>query len=171
MPSMKLPIRRNEGFKLFGGAVVTLVTVGSIVVLTAGSLPNVLEGNPSGRPALFSDHPLVLLIQLAMAAAYGAASDGLLRAARSTGDPLLKWVAAGAASSAFARANYALCPSLYTEFIYTGRCASAGLLPVDPGRASQEVRGYWRRLEADIVERNQLVVELERLALDDSFRD
>lgn len=118
---------------------------------------------------MFSDHPLVLLIQLAMAAAYGAASYGLLRAARSTGDPLLKWVAAGAASSAFARANYALFPSLYTEFIYTGRCASAGLLPVDPGGASQEVRGYWRRLEADIVERNQLVSELERLALDDSL--
>jgi signal transduction histidine kinase len=79
-----------------------------------------------------------------------------------TGDELMGWFAAGATVAAFARVNYFLFPSLYSEWVYTGdflRLAFYLLLLVG---AAREIRGYWASVTAAAVleERRRIAREL-----------
>ncbi|HXG77025.1 MAG TPA: ATP-binding protein, partial [Gaiellaceae bacterium] len=119
-----------------------------------------LAGDP-GRPHL-DGHPAVLAVQLVTMALFAAAAVGFARRAARTGDELLRWLALGAVFGAFARVNYFLYPSLYSDWVYTGdvfRLLFYGSLLVG---AAREIHGYWRSLAhtAVLEERRRIARDL-----------
>jgi signal transduction histidine kinase len=74
--------------------------------------------SPAPQPHPFTGLPAALVLQAAAAALMLAAAWRLLRFAR--GEEFLEWLVPALVIEAVASANYALFPSLYTYWIYTG---------------------------------------------------
>lgn len=134
----------------------------SLFQLDPGISPT-LSPNSSNRPLLMG-HPLLLGVQLAAMCLYGSAAVGLARRARETHDELLLWLAAGAAMSAFARLNYFLFPSIYSDWVYTGDFLRIGAHVLFLVGAGREIRNYWTRV-------GQLAVAEERRRLARDLHD
>jgi signal transduction histidine kinase len=105
-----------------------LCVLGLIVIAAAtgfahGWLPTAIDPglSPEGlaRPRIVGD-PAVLVTQLVVMVLFAAAAVGFARTAERTRDHLITWFAIGATLAAFARVNYFLFPSLYSEYFYTG---------------------------------------------------
>lgn len=145
-------------------AALMALVVGAVAVL-AGSLPVAVDTLPppeQSRVPRFDGHPVVLVAQGVALAGYALASVAFTRQARSTDDDLAGWIGAAAALGAWARVNYLMYPSLYSEWLYVGdllRLAFYVLLLVG---ALREVQGYWaaQRQVAVEVERRRLAREL-----------
>ena len=131
-----------------------LAGIGVAAATLGGSLPTGvdpgLSPEASGRP-LIVGHPVVLAAQLVAVALFAAAAVGFERRALRTGDELLTWFAAGATLAAFARVNYFLFPSLFSEWVYTGDVLRLGFYLVLLVGAAREIRGYWRSVTAAAV--------------------
>jgi signal transduction histidine kinase len=101
--------------------------------------------------------PLVAL-QFLAALLFMVAALGFTRRGERTGDDLMTWFAASAALASFARVNYALFPSLYTQWVYVGdalRLSSYLLLLIG---AAREIHAYQLRLaEAAAAEERQRI--------------
>lgn len=105
---------------------------------------------------------MVLTIQLLALALYAGAALRFTRQAREEGDELLRWVGAGAALGAFARLNYFLFPSLYSNFVYTGDLLRLTSYLFFLAGAAREIRAYWQN-EASLAameERRRMAREL-----------
>lgn len=102
-----------------------------------------LSPESSGRPRIVG-HPAVLTIQVLAMTLFAAAAAGFARRARAVGDELLRWLAAGAALAAFARLNYFLFPSLYSNWVYTGDVLRLGSYLFFLVGASREIDAYRR---------------------------
>jgi signal transduction histidine kinase len=74
----------------------------------------------------------------------------------------MRWFAAGAALSAFARFNYFLFPSLYSDWVFTGDFLRLGFCLLLLAGAAREIGSYWRRLAsmAILEERRRIAREL-----------
>jgi len=109
------------------------------------SLPLPLPQDPpasASRPVI-TGHPLLLAAQAAGAVAFAAASVLFAAQARRRRDVLLLWMAPACGVAAFARVNYFLFPSLYTDWVYTGdllRSAGYALMLVG---AAREIGEHW----------------------------
>ena len=101
-----------------------------------------LSSDQSGRPQL-TGNGAVLALQLVHVAPFAVAAAAFTRRARRSGDRVEAWLGAGATLGAFARLNYFLFPSLYTELIYTGDGLRTGFYLLLLVAAAVEVRGYW----------------------------
>ena len=119
----------------------------AVTVAAAGTrLPVGVETDVTGDPsrATLEGHPVVLAVQLITMALFFAAAVGFSRRFIHTGDALMRWLVIGAVFAAFARVNYFLYPSLYSDWVYTGdvfRLLFYGSLLVG---AAREIRGYWQ---------------------------
>jgi signal transduction histidine kinase len=115
----------------------------------------------SGRP-LIVGHPTVLGAQCAAVLLFAAAAVGFGRRAARTGDELTAWLAAGATLAAFARVNYFLFPSLYSEWVYTGDVLRLAFYLTILVGAAREIRDYWGSVTAAAVleERRRIAREL-----------
>jgi signal transduction histidine kinase len=116
---------------------VYFVCVGVVVARVADRLPLGIDPRrpPPGEPWPVGGHA-VLAAQLVAALAFGLAAVGFTRRA-DRGDDLMTWFGSGAALAAFARVNYALFPSLYSEWVYIGdalRLGSYVLILIGAGR-------------------------------------
>jgi signal transduction histidine kinase len=99
----------------------------------------------SSRPNLGS-HPLLMAANGVQVLLYGLAAVGFTRRAQETGDELLSWLGAASTLAAWARVNYVLYPSLYSQWLYTGDLLRTGFyLTLLIGEA-REIHRYWRRL-------------------------
>ncbi|HYY34176.1 MAG TPA: sensor histidine kinase [Gaiellaceae bacterium] len=145
-----------------GGALVTVVAVGAIILLAEAGRPIGPGFNPSrwGWDDL-GVHPevglQVLISALFLAAGFTFAS----RAQRHTSDRLLGWIAAGSVLAAFARVNYFIFPSLYSNWVYTGDALRMFFYLLLFVGAAREIRGY-QRLAADAA----VLEERRRIARD-----
>jgi signal transduction histidine kinase len=96
----------------------------SLAVLAAGSLlPPALSPSTVPQPPRWlhlAGHPAVLTAQFATLALFAAAAIGYGRIAARDGDGLARWLAVAATFGAFARLNYSLLPSLYTDWLSAG---------------------------------------------------
>jgi signal transduction histidine kinase len=101
-------------------------------------------------------------MQLAAAAFFMAAAIGFTRRGERTGDELMTWLAASAALASFARLNYALFPSLYTQWVYVGDALRLGSNLLLLAGVAREIVHYQRRLAdaAAMEERRRIAREL-----------
>ena len=115
-----------------------------------------------------ADHPLltahaaVLSAQAVSAVCFLIASIAFAIQSARLNDELLRWMGPAFALAAFARVNYLLFPSLYTDWLYTGDLLQTGcylLLLVGAGR---ELGQYWsaQTLSAVLEDRRRLAREL-----------
>lgn len=109
----------------------------------------------TGHPALIAGQALAALSFMVASVAF------TLRAVRRD-DELLRWLGPACALAAFARVNYVLFPSLYSDWFYTGdllRTAGYALLLVG---AAREIGQYWsaRARAAVLEDRRRLAREL-----------
>ena len=100
----------------------------------------------------------VLVAQFIGAILFAAASVGFTRRAGRTKDEFLTWLASSAALAAFARLNYSLFPSLYSEWVFVGdalRLSSYVLILVG---AAREIGRYQKReAEAAVLEERRRI--------------
>jgi signal transduction histidine kinase len=162
-PRRRLRLDRAQtiGAVLLLPVVLSLVAV--VVYYLSPRLPAGVELVPaadSRRPRLEGD-AVLLGAQLAGMALYCAAAIGFGRKARTTGDELMKWLAVGAIFGAFARLNYFLYPSLYTEWVYSGDFFRLAFYTSILAAAAREISSYWVTLS-----RTAVLEERRRIARD-----
>lgn len=129
----------------------------------AGSLPRPVdpEVSPSvGMPGL-TGPPVILGVQLTAALFLAVAAIGYLRRARVTADPLHAGLGVGAVLGGCAALNYALFPSLFSDWIYLGDVFRLVSYLVFLGAAFREIGSYWQGQS-----RLAVLEERQRLARD-----
>jgi signal transduction histidine kinase len=152
--------RRVAAASILGVAIVVVAAAVANSTLTDLVDP-ALSPEESRRP-LIAGHPVAVAIQITSTAAMAIAARAFLGLAQRTGDDLFRWLAAGATMGAFARLNYVLFPSLYTEWFYTGDLLRFGSYVLFLVGAAREVGKYWREHAqvAVIEERRRVAREL-----------
>jgi signal transduction histidine kinase len=106
------------------------------VALDPGYVPSTAEY------AIGTWHPLLPLAQGVAAACFFVASIAFTMKP-SRGDALLHWLGPACALGGFARLNYMLFPSLYSDWLYTGDLLRAGCYALLLVGAAGEMRQYW----------------------------
>lgn len=144
-----------------------VVVVAAVLVLwpTADSLPLALDPDhapPSAQHPLITGHGLLLAAQGLMAVCFMVASVAFARQAGRSEDALLRWLGPACALGAFARVNYLLFPSLYTDWLYTGDLLRTGCYLLLLVGAAREIREYWtaQTRAAVLEDRRRLAREL-----------
>jgi signal transduction histidine kinase len=149
VPEISVRDPRRALLLALGAATVALTAIGTAVALLGGYLPvgidPALTPDTPERPFL-EGHAALHAIQLALAALYAFAAVGFVRKSTRTGDELMTWFAVAAALSAFARVNYFLFPSLYSDWVYTGDLFRLGFYVVLLVGIAREIERYWRGL-------------------------
>lgn len=128
--------------------VATAAVVAGALALAGDSLPVALdEALPPERSArpLLVGHPLVLAAQPLGAVCYAAAAVGFTRQADEEGDEFLRWVAGACVLSAFARVNYFLFPSIYSDLVYAGDVLRLGFYLLLLVGAQREIASYFEQ--------------------------
>ncbi len=120
-----------------------------------------LSPEASSRPRVVGA-PSLLALQLLVMTLFAAAAIGFAIRAERTSDPLTLWFAIAATLAAFARLNYFLFPSLYTEFFYAGDVLRLGFFVALLIGGAREIRIAQRELEQAAVfdERRRLAREI-----------
>ncbi len=136
-----------------------------VVALLGSRLPTgvelILTPEDSARPRLEGNVSL-LAAQLAGMGLYCFAAIGFGLRARALGDELLQWLAVGALFGAFARLNYFLYPSLYTDYVYSGDFFRLAFYIAILAAAAREISSYWETLShtAVLEERRRIARDL-----------
>jgi signal transduction histidine kinase len=130
------------------GATSAAVALFALVALTLSShLPAAVDSGlrnaDSGRPHV-EGHPLLLAGQLVGMLLFVAAGIGFARRAERGRDEFMTWLAAGAIMAAFARLNYFVSPSQYTEFLCTGDLFNLAFYLLLLVGAVREIEAYHR---------------------------
>jgi signal transduction histidine kinase len=142
-----------------------LIATGSLVALFADGvdpeIPLGLSPSDAHRPILLGQH-FLLGTQIVGVLLFIVAALGFIQRGERDGDELMRWFAAGAALSAFARFNYFLFPSLYSDWVFTGDFLRLGFCLLLLAGAAREIGSYWRRLASMAVleERRRIAREL-----------
>jgi signal transduction histidine kinase len=157
---VKRPTRRFAQAALASAALV-LVVAASASHFAPDVLP--VHAPRAGEPPAIG-HPAVAVIQFATMLAFAGAAIGLIRRRDrdAINDPMLGWFAAAAIAATYARLDFFLYPSLYTEWVYVSdimRLLSYLLLLVG---AAHEISSYWQRMSESAVleERRRMARDL-----------
>ena len=144
----------------------------AIVVLACSVLWSVRSSLPvafdsasvasSAEHPLLTAHPALLVAQAFSAVCFLVASIAFAVQSARRDDALLHWLGPAFALAGFARVNYLLFPSLYTDWLYTGDLLRTGcylLLLIGAGR---ELKEYWtaQSRAAVLEDRRRLAREL-----------
>jgi len=155
---------RRPGLAVAGALAGTVGSTAAVVLAVVHRLPPVIEaGLATGgeRPDL--DAPrLLLAAQLVLLGTFALAAAGFARQARQDANPLVTALACGCVLAAFARLNFFLYPSIYTDVVHVGDVLRLLFFLVLLVGAGAEIAGYWR-VEADaaaVRERQRLAREL-----------
>ena len=163
-PDTKLRRPRTAAGLVIASAVVVLAVTAAAVAILAPSLPQAIDPQlspaASDRPRIVG-HPAILALQAIGAVLYASAAVGFTRAAGRGGDELTACFALASTLGAFARVNYLLFPSLYSEWVYTGDLFRLGFFLVVLIGAVREIQSS----QQDAIEAAELR-ERRRLARD-----
>jgi signal transduction histidine kinase len=158
-------LRRPGGAALVAGLEALVVLGGIAGLVSVLSLPHGIDPGlspeASGRPRIVGE-PAMLAWQILLFLLFATAAVGFTRRAEHGRDPFFSWLAAGSVLAAFARLNYFLFPSIYSDWVYTGDLLRLGFYLVLLLGAAHEINAYWRRhAEAATLEaRRRLAREL-----------
>ncbi|GEO96311.1 sensor histidine kinase [Kocuria turfanensis] len=121
--------------------------------------PGALAETPQ---AILTGHPLLLAGQGVAALCFFVASLVFTAQAAEHEDSLLRWLGPACALAAFARVNYVLFPSLYTDWLYAGDVFRTGFYLFLLVGAGREIREYWTAASraAVLEDRRRLAREL-----------
>jgi signal transduction histidine kinase len=144
-----------------GGLIATASVVGLFANGVDPDIPLALAPDAAHRPILLGHH-FLLGTQIVGVLLFIAAALGFIQRGERDNDELMRWFAAGAALSAFARFNYCLVPSLYSDWVFTGDFLRLGFCLLLLAGAAREIGSYWRRLAsmAILEERRRIAREL-----------
>ena len=133
------------GVVLATASTVAVVSAAALVAATSLAEPvlPVLALGDFTRPRLIA-HPVVMGAQLLALALWAGAALYFTRQALEHGDELLRWLGAGAVLGSFARLNYFLFPSLYSNLVYSGDLLRLGAYLLFLVGAGREIDAYWR---------------------------
>ena len=122
-----------------------IVAMGTVVGLFVDKLP--VGFNPALNPTglgLLAGNDFIVGAQVVIAALFFVAAFGFTRRAEHSGDELLLWLGASSMFAAFARVNYFIYPSLYSEWVYTGDALRLGWHVLLFVGAAREIQLYQR---------------------------
>ncbi|RIK14579.1 MAG: hypothetical protein DCC50_10805 [Acidobacteria bacterium] len=147
------------------GPLLTLTAAGALFWAVGDRLPEAVDTAYLGdhvHPLLLTAHPALIALHLLGAACFLVASVAWTVRARRTDDVLLGWLGPACALGGFARVNYALAPSLYGDWLYTGDVLRSGFYLLLLVGAAREVADHWSSLSVTAVEedRRRLAREL-----------
>jgi signal transduction histidine kinase len=160
-PDRRLRRPDSAALMVMGSAVAMLAVVAAGVALAGPSLPDAIDPGlspeASGRPRIVG-HPAILGLQVVMTVLCAAAAAGFARSARRGADELMGWLALASTFGAFARVNYFLFPSLYSDWVYTGDLFRLGFFLVLMVGAFREIQNHQRDLieAAELRERRRV---------------
>jgi signal transduction histidine kinase len=97
----------------------------------------------SAQRPVIDGHPLLLIAQGLTAVCFLLASLLFMGQASRRRDELLFWLGPACALGGFARVNYVLFPSLYSDWIYTGDLLRTGCYVILLVGAAREIGRYW----------------------------
>ena len=97
----------------------------------------------SAQRPVITGHPVLLVLQGFTAVCFMVASLAFTREASRRHDALLRWLGPACALGAFARVNYVLFPSLYSDWFYTGDMLRTGCYLLLLVGAAREIGEYW----------------------------
>ena len=111
---------------------------------------------------VITGHPLLLAAQGLAAVAFMVASVAFTIRATRRHDELLRWLGPACALAAFARVNYVLFPSLYSDWFYAGDLLRTAAYVVLLAGAAREIGQYWsaQARAAVLEDRRRLAREL-----------
>jgi len=164
MPSRRLKRPRQTAKAVLIAALVVYAWAAVLIGLYETRLPLGFDPATSSPPG--GVHPVgshaLLVMQVVAAAFFMIAAIGFTRRGEHTGDELMTWLAASAALASFARVNYALFPSLYTQWVYVGDALRIGSYLLLLVGAAGEINRYQRSLSeaAAMDERRRIAREL-----------
>jgi signal transduction histidine kinase len=103
-----------------------------------------LGAQPDSAQSLFvTGHPLLIAGQVLGALSLALAAVLFTQQAQDSENKLLLWLGPACALGAFARLNYVLFPSLYTDWLYTGDLLRTGFYVLLLVGAAREIQRYW----------------------------
>jgi signal transduction histidine kinase len=104
------------------GMALALVAMGVVVGAFVDKLPIGIDParSPVNMPGPIAGNTVIVLAQMVTALLFLAAALGFTYRAEKSGDEFFLWLGAAATFAAFARVNYFVFPSLYSEWVYTG---------------------------------------------------
>ncbi|MGB3762392.1 MAG: histidine kinase, partial [Ornithinimicrobium sp.] len=145
-------------------AVVVAAVLGLLLAL-GSRLPVALDLSvlpASAQHPLLTGHVLLLLAQALGAVCFLVASVAYTAQAARYQDELLRWLGPACALAGFARLNYLLFPSLYTDWLYTGDLLRTGCYLLLLVGATREIRRFWTTQAevAVLADRHRLAREL-----------
>lgn len=125
---------------------VGLIGVATVVGAFVDRLPVGIDPaqSPLDGPGPIIGNAVIAVSQLAIGVLFIAAALGFTRRAELSGDILLCWLGAGTVFAAFARFNYFIYPSLYSEWVYTGDALRLGWHVLLFIGAAREIQLYQR---------------------------
>jgi signal transduction histidine kinase len=97
-----------------------LVAIGTVVGAFVDELPIGIDPARSPVPGPVAANAVIVVAQMVIAVLSLFAAAGFTRRAEETGDEFFLWLGAASIFAAFARVNYFIFPSLYSEWVYTG---------------------------------------------------
>lgn len=144
-----------------GATVLIGVAVGVLEPVLPSGVDPALSPEQAFSP-VFDTATEVVLLQLLAMVLYGAAAIGFLRRVERHPEQLTTWLTAALVLGAFARLNYFLFPSLYSEYVYSGDVLRLGFYFLLLVGATREIGSYQRRITESAVfqERRRLAREL-----------
>lgn len=156
---------RRSGSALLLEATFAVSATGLGAVLMADRLPAGISDelllNASRIPGT-SAHPVLQFLQLLVVALYAVAAAGLVGRRESTTDPFQVALATGFTAAAFARLNFYLYPSIYSDVVHLGDFLRLLFFLILLLGGVVEINRYWQ-VEADAAalrERERLAREL-----------
>jgi len=162
-PSRPVSTKLRRQIDRIGAAAVIAVTGASLVVL---GLYGLSAQRGQFAPSRWgwhdiSGHPEVA-VQALICVLFLVAGVGFARRAEQDEDKLMSWLAAGSIFGAFARLNYFIFPSLYSDWIYTGDILRVCFYLLLFVGAASEIRAYQRRAAESAVldERRRIARDL-----------
>lgn len=136
----------------------------AVLGASASALPVALDPttSPGSVVHLGVGHPVLLGAQVLTVICFGVAAFLYTAQARRGEDELVRWLGPACALAAFARLNFLLFPSLYSQWLYTGDALRTAFYLVLLVGAAREISAYWAaQARAAVVEdRRRLAREL-----------
>ena len=164
-PTRRVRAPNRDLLITLGGCGAALALIAGGVALLGERLPVGIDPqiSPEGseRPRIVGNTAL-LTVQVIGMLLFAAAAVGFAARAARTADELLGWIAVGSVLAAFARLNYFLFPSLYSDWVYTGDFLRLGFYLALLVGALREIHAYQEQLAAaaTLEERHRLARDL-----------